>query len=191
MGVTWSLYNSEEKLRIDDLTTEHVRIILLSISARRLPEWMIYQSAESGWQPLAKAAEFRENLENLMGLAVLQPTKKPSKPPVLRIGAGAQKPVTRTRIHAKDRRSAKRYSRQLKFHAFVEGKNFECDTIDISLSGLALSKKLPLWLPKTFRATLRLKETLVLILCTRVNDTKLKILECDSWNVIRQWMVNW
>jgi hypothetical protein len=29
------------------------------------------------------------------------------------------------------------------------------------------------------------------VLCARVDDSKLKLMDADSWDVIRQWLVNW
>lgn len=68
MEPLWSLYNKFEKLRVDDLKTEHVRIVLLAIPSRRMGDWFACREGDLRWQPIAEIVEFYEDVRALKGL---------------------------------------------------------------------------------------------------------------------------
>lgn len=205
MQKPWSLYNKEEKLRIDDLLPEHVRIILLAIPTARMIEWYACQEGDIHWQPIAAIPEYYEDVRALKGKdadsakfdasaepAVKEPlVRRPlfdePNPDLMRTEPAVvvEKSVT------KERRSARRYPRQLDFRISHAGKSFECKTGDISMSGLSTNESIPSWVPKNFRAELAHGKTRINIMCHRVSDHQLKIVDCESWDVMRKWIVNW
>jgi hypothetical protein len=219
MEELWSLYNKDEKLRIDDLKTEHVRVILLSIPNRRMHEWYACREGDMQWQAIGDIPEFYEDVRALKGTAaqpsernrMLDPDEEPQEKPKA-AGRPARKPGSPPRrplfeeppaevktdpalnvvtTRKKERRSGRRYPRHVEFAIKYEGKQFVCQTRDIAIGGLSLNEPLPSWVPKTFRAKLSLKRTSVRVLCSKVTPSKLKLLEAESWDVIRSWIVNW
>ena len=94
-------------------------------------------------------------------------------------------------VHTKERRSARRYARKLVFRVFLGSKKFESRTLDISMGGLSLADPLPQGLGKTFRAELSFNGSDMQIVCSRVSDTQLKLVEAEAWDVLRQWIANW
>ncbi len=200
----WSLYNKEEKLRIDDLKPEHVRIILLAIPTARMGDWYACMEGDVHWQPIGSIPEFYEDVRQMKGKPDDMPSTSRHDPPAappqaprrplfedapvdLKTDPTLQVDSSRT----KERRTARRYARHLNFKIAQDGKVFACETLDVSMSGMSLERELPDWVGKTFKAELNLNKTTVWVKCTRVSETKLKITDSDSWDVIRQWIVNW
>ena len=70
MQKPWSMYNKTEKLRIDDLKTEHVKIILLAIPNSKMGEWYACQEGDLHWQPISAIPEFYEDVRQLKGNAL-------------------------------------------------------------------------------------------------------------------------
>lgn len=204
MEKPWSLYNKEEKLRIDDLKSEHVRIILLAIPTARMTDWYACQEGDLHWQPIGAIPEFYEDVRQIKGKGALpepeaeaqekptpqSPPRRPlfeDSPEDLRTDPTLQVDTAST----KERRTARRYPRKLMFKVLQGGKSFQSATVDVSMSGLSIEQQLPNWVPKTFHAELQLNKTNIRVLCSRVSESKLKIMESESWDVIRQWIVNW
>lgn len=201
----WSLYNKEEKLRIDDLTPEQVRIILLAIPTARMPDWYACQEGDIHWQPIGSIPEFYEDVRQIKGQSqpkteeqeeAIPPVNKPvQRRPLFEeapLDLSVTDPTLQVDSSATDeRRSARRYPRKLNFKVIQGGKTFETETMDVSMNGLSLEQALPQWVPKSFRAELRLNKTNVIVLCQRVSDNQMKIMDADSWDVIRKWIVNW
>jgi hypothetical protein len=206
----WSLYNKEEKLRIDDLKSEHVRIILLAIPTVRMSDWYACQEGDVHWQPIGEIPEFYEDVRQLKGknaadAKVYQaPVEEKSQPFVPKsqvrrplfedapeglndTGKTLQVDLART----KERRTTRRYTRQLMFKVSKNGKKFECETEDISMAGVSLLSPLPDWLPNSFKAELHFNKSKVKVMCARVSATQLKFVDAESWDVIRSWIVNW
>lgn len=198
----WSLYNREEKLRIDDLSIKQVKVILLAISSRRLADWYACQRGQIGWLPLTQVKEFRQEVEEI---------RTPTEP--MQMAAGAEpgggpaprrpafelhvvddsKSVPTLVVDAKsikERRNARRYARHLKFACAVEDQLFTCETNDVSMTGFSLTEELPHWVPKVFKAELSLNNHSTSILCERVSDKKIKIASADNWDLLRRWIVN-
>lgn len=203
MEKPWSLYNKVEKLRVDDLRTEHVKIILLAIPNSKMSDWYACHDGDIHWQPISAISEFYEDVRQLKGghdQTEPQATDPaPTPAPVKRRPLFEDAPeglITDPALvvdtsQTKERRTARRYPRKLVFNVVQNGQKFESETSDVSMSGLALAKPLPSWVPKTFRAELTLNQTSVRVMCARVDSTKLKLMDADSWDVIRQWLVNW
>lgn len=227
---SWSLYNREEKLRIDDLNIEQVKIILLSISARRIHEWYACQAGDLSWKPLAEVPEYFQETEEIRGEATAFRATAGDEKSFTKI-AGDTKTLTRTKkpvpkgkakeksikkvttaphngmldganiltIHdlivdksqTQERRSARRYVRQLSFQVTRDQNTFVSQTVDISMNGLSLRNPLPPWVPRAFSATLKLNQYSIKIQCEKVDEQKLKIIAAESWDLIRQWIVNW
>jgi hypothetical protein len=200
----WSLYNKDEKLRIDDLTAENVKIILLSIPTAKMSEWFACQEGDLHWQPIATISEFYEDVRQIKGvsfapkMAAGAEYMSPTRPPVEErrpLFEDAPEETAKTlqieNEETNERRSARRFPRQLTFLVSKAGKTFEGETVDISMSGLSLKSPLPDWVTKTFRAHIELNGQTTGVLCLRVDDRKVKFLEADSWNLIRLWIVNW
>lgn len=226
MQKPWSLYNKEDKLRVDDLTPEQVRIVLLATASNRMNHWYACQEGDVHWQPIDAIPEFYEDVRQIKGkpsddddrekevsvtqtLASVTPDsvtmKIPSTPAVPPVAKPVQRrplfedaPLDKTEptlqvdfTSTKERRTARRYERRLGFKVSLDGKVFQTHTSDISMAGIALEEKLADWVPKTFSAELSLGKHTIKVMCSKVDDTKLKMKESSSWDVIRAWIVNW
>lgn len=242
MQKLWSLYNRDEKLRIDDLKPEQVKIILLAIPTAKMESWFACQESDLHWQPISAIPEFYEDVRQIKGAAettvklvaggdfipdenesVKSPTKKPSgRPQILKRRAADQaespspepspiKPLPPRRpmfedapttqektasimvenVSTRERRSARRFMRRLEFQIEIGSESFQCETSDISMSGMSLTQPLPDWAGKSFRAELHCNGETIGIFCARVTDKKLRILEADSWELVRKWIVSW
>jgi hypothetical protein len=202
------MYNKSEKLRIDGLKTEHVRIILLSVPTRKMENWFACREGDMQWRPIGEITEFYEDTRVLKGNpestgAHTKKTSKPKTPPVHAKREErrplfedmadeilyAEDVVLTSRV--KERRSTPRYPRKLDFSVRIDDKSFKCDTHDISMHGLSLNEPLPRWVPKTFNAKLSHAGSDVRIRCERVTDSKLQLINSESWDVIRKWIVKW
>lgn len=221
---TWSLYNREEKLRIDDLSLEQVRIILLAISSRRMHEWYACEAGDLSWRPLSAIPEYLNEVQAIQHEVVVKKAagqdfieakvskrdktrSKIKKPKASLKAVPTPKPDTNGEIdggqiktvhdlvvdhsQTKERRSARRYARQLLFQVTKDENRFISQTVDISMNGLSLKEPLPDWVPRAFSATLKLNQYSIRIQCEKVNEKKLKITAAESWDLIRQWIVNW
>lgn len=210
MEKPWSLYNKTEKLRVDDLRSEHVKIILLAIPNSRMSDWYACQEGDVHWQPISAIPEFYEDVRQLKGNALTGEAEviapKIETPPETEQKQSPRRPLFEDApddllltepglvvdsAQTKERRTARRYPRKLMFKVIQGGQSFQSETSDVSMNGVALAAQLPSWVPKTFRAELTMNKTNVRVLCTRVDDSKLKLMDADSWDVIRQWLVNW
>lgn len=217
MQTYWSLYNNVEKLRIDDLKPEQVRLILLSIPTVRMKDWFACRQGEVHWQPLMDIPEFYEDVRALRGnLDDLKASPQIPSPPVVNAAPVAPPAPARPKhrpmfeeapsqietlstleVHPSDlseRRSARRYQRRLLFRVIQGGKQFETETVDVSMSGLSLTDPIPAWAPKTFPAEVSLNGQNLSVVVGRVSaaeHNKLKLLDADSWDVLRTWIVNW
>lgn len=67
MQKPWSLYNKEDKLRVDDLTPEQVRIVLLATASHRMSHWYACQEGDVHWQPVDAIPEFYEDVRQIKG----------------------------------------------------------------------------------------------------------------------------
>lgn len=206
----WSIYNRIEKLRVDDLSPEQVKLILLAIPTTKMQEWYACQEGDLHWKPISDIPEFYEDVRRLKhatltdeeakALGTFQPPT-PASPKVenkrrplfedppadLKTDPALMVDTSQTT----ERRTARRYPRKLMFKVIQGGQSFQSETEDISMSGVSLTQNMPAWVPKTFRAELASDRGNVRVLCTRVDDNKLKLMDADSWDIIRQWIVNW
>lgn len=199
----WSLYNKEDKLRIDDLKPAQVRVILLSIPAGKMRHWYACQEGGPHWIPLLEISEFHEDVRAMKASASHDlPTNpgeqkakdQPARRPMFEdapTGALDAKTLAIESVQTKERRSARRYKRQIHFTADSKDGVFVSQTVDISMSGLSLVDPLPAHFPKTFKARLEVGTEKAIIMVKRIDDDKLQILEANPWEIIRQWIVNW
>lgn len=215
MDRLWSLFNQIEKLRIDHLKTRDVRIILLAIPASQVRHWYACQDGDQNWKPLLYVDEFYDDVQTNAKVPPVAKQEIPDKTPVPSMAPAAAernaaKPVKEERrpmfeeapdltadstlamesIPAQERRSARRYLRDILFT--IEGtdnQRFHCATHDISVTGLSLTSKLPDWAQKNFKGRLQSGSEVVKVFCKRVSDTQLKILEAEPWETIRSWIV--
>lgn len=202
----WSLYNKEEKLRIDDLKPEHVRIILLAIPTSRMGDWYACLEGDVHWQPISSIPEFYEDVRQIKGKPAdhaAPPKQDPMAAPVAAprrpLFEDAPEDMMKTdptlqveNLKTKERRTARRYNRMLNFRINEgAGKIFDCETVDVSMNGLSLERDLPDWVGKHFQAELSLNNRTVKIKCTKVSADKLKLVDADAWDVLRKWIVNW
>lgn len=200
MRKCWSLYNKEEKLRIDDLRIDQVKTILLAIPTAKIGEWYACQEGDLHWQSLSDVPDFHEEavaikgkdpILKLTGTDGSAPARQPSpRRPLFEDVDMAGGTLEIEAVQTKERRTARRYVRNLKFKIGGD-KKFSCATADISMSGVSLKDKLPPGLGKNFKAELSLEGSKIKVLCSKVSDTTVKILECDGWDVLRNWIVNW
>ncbi len=141
MQKPWSLYNNEEKLRVDDLTSEQVRIVLLATSNARMSHWYACQEGDVHWQPIGAIPEFYEDVRQIKGAPEgdhLTHTEAESAPasPVVK-AAPERRPLfeempeeaTSTQLQVEnsrtvERRSARRFERRLGFKIAMGGENF-------------------------------------------------------------------
>jgi hypothetical protein len=199
MQKCWSLYNKEEKLRIDDLRADQVKTILLAIPTSRMGDWYACSEGDLHWQSLSDIPEFYEDAKAIRGESLPPAKKTPARDgkvagrrPLFEDVRDEQDTTLQVEsVQTKERRTARRYVRNLKFQLIHGGKKFECATQDVSMSGISLKNKLPAGVPKTFRAKLSLQGSNVLILAHKVTDTTIKIAEADAWDVLRSWIANW
>lgn len=202
----WSLYNKEEKLRIDDLKPEHVRIILLAIPTVRMTDWYACQEGDVHWHPISSIPEFYEDVRQIKGksadtpvAAKPDPLATPVQPPRRPLFEEAPEEMLKTdptlqveNLNTRERRTARRYNRILNFKINDGvGKIFECETVDVSMNGIALERDLPDWVTKNFQAELSLHGRSVKIKCSKVSTAKMKLVDADGWDVLRKWIVNW
>lgn len=218
MQSRWNLYNKEDKLRVDDLTQEQVKTILLAIPSSRMAHWYACRGGDVHWHCLTEIPEFYEDVRAFRGVQDDAPTAPPqvaasptqpkqsSPPPV----PGNEQKETNQRAlfeagdltsptlavelaNTRERRSARRYKCRLEFKVIQGGKSFLSETQDVSMTGMALKDGLPTWLPKTFRAQVSLNGQALSIVAARIDkadSTRLKIIESESWDVLRRWIAN-
>ena len=67
MQKPWSLYNKEDKLRVDDLTPDQVRVVLLATASARMHHWYACQEGDLHWQPISAIPEFYEDVRQIKG----------------------------------------------------------------------------------------------------------------------------
>src|SRR4051812_1108352 len=67
MHKCWSLYNKEEKLRIDDLRPDQVRTILLAIPTSKVGEWYACREGDLQWQSLKDVPDFHDDASVIKG----------------------------------------------------------------------------------------------------------------------------
>lgn len=206
MDQRWSMYNKVEKLRIDGLGTEQVRTILLAIPTRRMVQWYACREGDMQWRPLHEITEFYEDVRVLKGsneeTTREHKVEKPQSPPLVHVEP-QRRPLFEEApedleedddlvvmtSNVKERRNTRRFFRQLEFEVKSGDQVFSSETYDISVNGLSIKEPLPKWVSKTFRAELKHSGSSVQILCTRVSDNKLQLVDADSWDKIRQWIV--
>jgi len=198
MHKCWSLFNKEDKLRIDDLTVEQVRTILLAIPSANMRDWFACREGDVNWQALVDISEFYEDVRAAKGSSYLDAGKPAAAPPPTRRPLFEDPPEQPTEatlqveaIHTKERRSARRFSRRLTFRVYLGNKKFECSTIDVSMGGFSITEALPDGLGKNFRAELSYSGVDMNVLCSQIGDKQLKLLEAEAWDVLRQWIANW
>ncbi len=214
----WSLYNKEDKLRVDDLSPEQVKTILLAIPTSRMKDWYACRGGEVHWHGISEIPEFYEDVralrgttdsandvnvsadaaKNVNGQAAPMPPARPAAPhrPMFEDAQTNMTSPTLAMDHvqAKERRSARRYHCRLEFKIIQGGKAFNSETQDVSMTGMALQEALPTWVPKTFRAEVSHNGQVLSIVAARVEKAsanRLRILEAESWEVLRRWIVNW
>lgn len=205
----WSLYNKEDKLRVDELTLDQVQTIMLAIPAGRIDSWYACREGDLQWQRLAEVEEFYEEASEIKARAPLEeqsvtrtltatgtetyiaPKARAAikKVPISEAKTRVEKPPTLEAI-ARERRSARRFVKNLKFRMVNGGNKFESETLDVSMAGLSLKESLPADAPKSVRANLELEGKRVKVLCNRISDRSLKILEADRWDLLRQWLIS-
>lgn len=184
MEKLWSLYNKDEKLRIDDLRADQVRTILLSIPQDKTVHWYGCREGDPQWEKLTEIPDFYDHMS--------KSSLVESRRPLFEEPADATAPTLQIEsVQVKERRSARRYTRNLIFSAQAGEFIFRCETADISMAGVSLKQDLPSGLASTFRAELTLSGEKVNILCSRITATQLKIVDADGWTLLRQWIVNW
>lgn len=215
MERSWSLYNKVEKLRVDDLKSDQVRTILLAIPASQLANWYACQEGDLHWVPLRQVSEFYIDLPTLQheDIAVFVEPRMPQAAGH-DIRSDAARAVTHSKTKSRrplfedppedlisnpsleivkaetnERRSARRYSLQLLFRVSLEGQVFETNTVDISLGGLSVKDNIPTWIPRTFRAELSSQRGSINIVCKKVSSNQIRLMESDSWDLLRQWLV--
>lgn len=211
----WSLYNEEEKLRIDDLTAQQVKIIMLAISSRRMQEWYACPQGKMAWLPLAEVEEFHQNsietetvevpLQKASGggysapVNTSRPEPKPtptkSKPKLAAVETveidNRSSPTLMVDLtQTKERRSARRYARKWRFKCTINDQIFTCETVDVSVTGIKINTALPQWVPKVFKAEITLGMYSIEILCERVSSKKIKISGTENLDLLRRWIVN-
>jgi hypothetical protein len=212
MITLWSLYNSVDKIQIDDLKTEQVRTVLLSIPTVKMKDWMICRKGSLHWQSILQVPDFYEDVRDLKGDTQNlqasdlehQSPKQRSAPPDARrplfeeIDLDAEETLSLMNAgqgEVKERRSARRHMKSLRFEVIQGGQTFKTETVDVSMAGLSLEEKLPDWAKKEFLAVVSLNDHKMKLRVSRVDDdsskTKLKIVEAEHWDVLRSWVVGW
>ena len=209
----WNLYNKEDKLRVDDLTAEQVKIILLAIPSSRMTHWYACRGGDVHWHCLTEIPEFYEDVRAFRGVhaeaqaeVAAAPAKVPTPeaPPVVEQkeqnqralfeeGALTSPTLAVELANTRERRSARRYKCRLEFKVIQGGKSFASETQDVSMTGMALKEGLPSWLPKTFRAQVFNNGQVLSIVAARIDkadSSRLKIIESESWDTLRRWIAN-
>jgi hypothetical protein len=189
---------------------------MLAIPMAKMSLWYACREGDLQWQSLTDVADFYDHANKIRHTAT--PTEEvtetatasgvtngPPAPKKSKSKAGPRRPLfeepaepTKTdrtltveTTNVKERRVARRFVRNLKFAMANGSDKFECVTLDVSMAGLSLKDDLPADTPKSFRAELRLNDGRVKILCNRISDRSAKILEADSWDLLRQWIMSW
>lgn len=210
MITLWSLYNSVDKIQIDDLKTEQVRIVLLSIPTVRMKDWMICKKGDVHWQSLLQAPEFFEDVRDLKGdtegIDFEAPSNKkapapPSRRPLFEdINLESEDTLSlmdenQSFAEVKERRTARRYVKTLELLIKSDGESFQTKTVDVSMSGLSVKDPIPSNLKKQFPAEISFKGHKLKVVLERVEDdqsgSKLKIKDVDQWDTLRSWVVGW
>ena len=213
MITLWSLYNSVDKIQIDDLKTEQVRIVLLSIPTVKMKDWMICRKGNLHWQSILQVPDFYDDVRELKGdTQALKPGDLNDEPPKK---SGNPAPPSRRPLFedididseetlslmnagqgdVRERRSARRHLKALRFEVVQGGKTFHTETVDVSMSGMSLEEGLPEWAKKEFLAVISLNDHKMKLRVSRVDEdkshTKLKIVDAEHWDVLRSWVVGW
>lgn len=212
MITLWSLYDSVEKIQIDDLKTEQVRIILLSIPTARMKDWMICKKGEIHWECILNTPEFYEDVRDLKGNTQslkaedYSPQHKPSpqapsprRPLFEDIDLSSEETLALETegedFDVKERRSARRFTKRLQFEVIQGGKSFKTETVDVSMAGFRLEDQLPSWAKKQFKAKISLNDHDLQLVVARVEEDRdgkrVKVLDAERWEVLRSWVSGW
>ena len=202
MHKCWSLYNKYEKLRIDDLRTDQVRTILLAIPTSKMGDWYACREGDLHWVNLVDIPDFHDDAMVLKGkdptvpagskkdeMPSSQKAKDPRRPLFEDIELEAADTLKIEATPTKERRSARRYVRNLNFK--ISGQSFSCETRDVSMSGISLKENLPSLANNKFKAELSLEGQSLKITCSKVTQNSVRILEADGWDILRNWIINW
>lgn len=215
MERSWSLYNKVEKLRVDDLKPDQVRTILLAIPASQIQNWYACQEGDLHWVPLNSVSEFYRDLHGSQDQTVTHfnapravgedfsstsevaintvPVQKTNhRRPLFEDAPEAVRTdpsLEVTAIHTSERRLARRYPRAIGFKVVQGTHVFQTKTVDISMGGMSIEATVPGWLPRTFQAELSLNGARVMVVCKRVSQSQLRLMDAESWDVIRQWIM--
>lgn len=212
-GSLWSLYNMEERHRVDDLPLSHLLIILSAIPPARLDDWVAWRPGAKDWQTLETYPELSETLETLRHLYEHTgpfPMDRPDQTPLYSETVSRQQESS-TQINLEpdenensselelelnfDRDADRRTARRFKTDLLVEvkaGKNrFVSHTVDISMKGMRIRDALPEWVPLQFQATLYKEGHSINLLCRRVQrtTTQARIEAVQSPGALRQWLM--
>ena len=215
MERTWSLYNRVEKLRVDDLRPDQVRTILLAIPPSQLSNWYACQEGDLQWVALESVSEFyMDSMANRQKASALPKASGDDSSnetpdfndvilPVSRAKTNQRRPLFEDAPDnviagdfevksedREDRRSSVRYPRKIEVRIVLGKKVFSTHTLNISMGGMKLAQELPDWMPRTFRAELALNGQSVYVFCKKIGPDQVRLMESDSWSMIRQWLVN-
>ncbi|CAM5999393.1 unnamed protein product [Sphagnum balticum] len=207
----WSLYNKYEKLRIDDLRMDQVRTILLAISLNKMSDWFACQEGDLRWQNIKDIPDFYEDTRAHKGElpneravpashaaealppaanAALQEVRRP-----LFEEAPQENNLTSTLAmeaeNTRERRSARRYVRNLRLQIERATGVHEFATTDVSMTGLGLKEALPADVPKQFRAQLVCNGQTLRVICQRISAQQVRLTDAEAWDVLRNWIINW
>lgn len=206
----WSLFNTAEKHRIDDLPLNHVLIILPSIPPAQLGDWVAWRPGERSWQSLDRFPEFEQTLiaMNQQAAAADAPLASGPEPAAAEatgenfselfiepkkgsVDESGAIEIETNFDSRKDRRRSPRFKKDWVVEIRVGNNRFVSKTADISLRGLRVRDPFPDWLPLQFQATLLNSGHSLTLFCSRLsrsrNQARIEVI--SSPGVLSQWLM--
>lgn len=214
MERTWSLYNRVEDLRVDDLRPDQVRTIMLAIPPSQLSNWYACQEGDLQWVALESVSEFymdaMANRQKSTPLAKAAGDDSGTPDfngvilPVSRSKTNQRRPLfedmpenveapdfeVKNEEDREERRTSVRYPRKIAVSAVVGTNTFSTHSENVSMGGMKTVHPIPDWLPRTFKAQLSLNGQTVNVYCKKIGAQQVRLMDADSWEIIRQWLVN-
>lgn len=198
----WSLFNSAEKNKLDDLRTDQVEAIFAALPKSHHSQWLIWKDGFQNWKPFNEFPKLLEGLRNQKPGSEIQPPPVPTKD-IEEIERETEKKLQTElgnlslvgdKKKGVDRHN--RYSEKFKVKVLgPSGQVFKSVTENVSLNGLHLRDSLPDWVTKYFTLELSYANHSISLLCSGVKEKddqgmhRLRIESNENYNVLRTWLL--
>lgn len=189
LDVFWSLYQSQDQVRIDGLRLVQVHTLLRSFSYEDLDHWFAWFEGSPDWVPLSELTELLNASGHIYQLPPIPP-RPPRNPNELDLRT--EKTITRNLM--RDGRVIPRFQMSIDATVDYKGKLVRTQTVDISLAGMKIKDPLPFPTDSIVIVTLNHRH-LELVMRCRIVDAepapkhRLMIEKCHRMDLLRAWIV--